>query len=157
MLAIGRQTDYACRILLHLAMQPPGSRITAAGIAEQRLIPPALIRRIVTGLGAAGLIRTARGRAGGLTLGRPASEISLLDVVQTMEGPLALNPCTIAPQEDPDACPFIPVCPVHQAWMQVQASFLRELSQVTFDKLATNARFLSALPIREDAGPTAQE
>ncbi len=150
MLAISRQTDYACRILLHLALQPAGARVTAAEIAEQRLIPPALVRRIVTGLGVAGLIKTTRGSSGGIALGRPAAEIILLEVVQAMEGPLALNPCTIAPHNDPDACPFIPTCPVHEAWVQARTALLRELSQVTFDKLAARGLASSLMTVKEE-------
>ncbi len=143
MLTISRQTDYACRILLHLASQPEGERVTAAGIAGRRLIPPALIRRIVTELNVAGLIKTSRGSAGGITLGRPASQISLLDVVQAMEGAIALNPCTIAPHDDPDRCPFIPVCPVHETWAAARQSLIHDLSQATFDKLAARGYALN--------------
>jgi Rrf2 family protein len=150
MLTISRQTDYACRILLHLALQPAGARVTAAEIAEQRLIPPAMIRRIVTDLGVAGLIKTTRGNNGGITLGRPAGEISLLDVVQAVEGAVALNPCTIAPRNDPDTCPFIPTCPVHDAWMQARATLVRELSQVTFDRLAEQGLASNPLQVKEE-------
>ncbi len=146
MLTISRQTDYACRILLHLASQPEGERVTAAGIAERRLIPPALIRRIVTDLNVAGLIKTSRGSAGGIVLGRPASQISLLDVVQAVEGAIALNPCTIAPNDDPDRCPFVPVCPVHEAWMAARRSLIEELSRATFDRLAARGHALSVYP-----------
>jgi Rrf2 family protein len=150
MLAISRQTDYACRILLHLASEGSG-RVTAAGVAEQQRIPPALIRRIVTTLAGAGLIRTMRGSTGGIALARPASQISLLDAVQAMEGPLALNPCTIACSPDPDACPLIPACPVHEAWISTRAVFMQELSQTTFDKLAARGQLLSSMTVKEEA------
>ncbi len=113
--------------------------MTAAGIAEQRLIPPALIRRIVTSLAVARLVKTTRGNAGGVTLGRPAGEISLLEVVEAMEGPLALNACAIAPVNDPDACPFIASCAVHAAWIDARAMLVREMSEMTFDKLAARS------------------
>lgn len=150
MLAISRQTDYACRILLHLALKPPATRVTAAEIAEQRLIPPALIRRIVTSLAVAGLVKTTRGNTGGITLGRPAAEISLLDVVQALEGPVALNPCTIAPAGDPDSCPFIPVCPVHEAWVAARKTLLRELGETNFARLAQRGTLLGSLTLKED-------
>jgi Rrf2 family protein len=145
MLAISRQTDYACRIVLHLAMQPGNARVTAADIAQQRLIPPALIRRIVTTLAVAGVVRTTRGQAGGIALARTANQITLLDVVQAIEGPLALNPCTIATEGDMDRCPFTPVCPVHETWVRARQSLSDELSQVTFSDLAERGSLL-ALP-----------
>jgi Rrf2 family protein len=139
MLAISRQTDYASRIILHLAMQYPGSRLTAAEIARQRLIPRALVGRIVTQLGVAGLVKTTRGSDGGITLARAPEEISLLDVVQAIEGPLMLNLCTV----DPQSCPLIPVCAVHEVWMKARETLTMELGQATFDKLAARGQVLA--------------
>jgi Rrf2 family protein len=140
MLSISRQTDYACRVILHLAMLPPGERVTAQGIAKRRLIPRAFVRRVITRLANAGLVTTARGVNGGLELARPASEISLLDVVQAMEGPLALNACVVNPQE----CPLMKVCSVHEAWVQARDALVAELSQSTFDELARHGEKLGA-------------
>ncbi|MGC8779532.1 MAG: RrF2 family transcriptional regulator [Anaerolineae bacterium] len=132
MLAINRETDYAARVILHLALQPPDSRATARQIAEQRLIPRALVRRVVTRLAAAGLIVTTRGGDGGIGLARPPAEITLLDVVEALEGPLALNQCTIEPQ----LCPLMVVCTVHQAWLRARDMLRTELGRVTFAALA---------------------
>jgi Rrf2 family protein len=142
MLSISRQTDYASRVILHLAMLPPGERVTAQDIAEHRLIPPALVRRVITQLANAGLLTTARGSNGGLSLARPASEISLLDVVQAMEGPLALNACAINPQ----ACPLMQACSVHQVWVEAREALMAKLSQSTFDELAQRGAALFPAP-----------
>jgi Rrf2 family protein len=140
MLSISRQTDYACRVILHLAMLPPSERVTAQDVAKKRLIPRALVRRVITQLSNAGLLTTTRGLNGGLELARPASEISLLDVVQAMEGPLALNACVINPQ----ACPLMQVCSVHETWVHTREMLAAELSQSTFDKLARRGMALGA-------------
>lgn len=132
MISISRQTDYASRVLLHLALLPPEARVTAREISRRRIIPPAFLRRIITDLGKAKLITTTRGSGGGLALARPSSEISLLDVVQAVEGPVALNPCTI----DPAACPLVRTCPVHDEWMRARELLTNELSRATFDRLA---------------------
>jgi len=129
---ISRQTDYASRVILHLALLPPEERVTAQDIAEKRLVPRALVRRVVTQLANAQLVSTTRGLKGGLTLARPASQISLLDVVEAMEGPLALNACVL----NPSACPLMEACTVHLAWVKAQASLVSELRRATFDKLA---------------------
>jgi Rrf2 family protein len=139
MLGISRQTDYACRVLLHLALSEPGARVTTGQIAERRLIPASLVRRIVTQLSLAGLVKTARGTDGGVELARPAAEISVLDVVQAIEGPLALNPCT----QDPNLCQLMPVCPVHQTWCKARANLEAELARATFDKLAVGGQPLA--------------
>jgi len=132
MLTISRETDYAARVVLHLALQSPDSRVTTQQIARERLIPRALVRRVVTRLSAAGLINTTRGSDGGITLARPASEISLLEIVEAFEGPLALNICTV----EPEACPLMPACTVRDAWVHARAILRQHLRQITFDKLA---------------------
>jgi Rrf2 family protein len=132
MLTISRETDYGARVILHLALAGPNSRTTSAQIAQQRLIPRALVRRVVTRLATAGLIVATRGSEGGITLARPAAQISLLDVVEAMEGPLALNRCTV---ED-TICPLIAVCTVHDAWVHARRVLRDHLGGITFAEMA---------------------
>ncbi len=132
MLTISRETDYAARVVLHLTLQGAGERITAQQIAQQRLIPRALVRRVVTRLAAAGLIVTTRGNEGGIALARPASQISLLEVVEAMEGPVALNQCVV----EPGICPLVPACTVHGAWVYARDVIRTHLQSITFDQLA---------------------
>jgi Rrf2 family protein len=132
MITISRETDYAARVLLHLALQETGERVTAQQIAQQRLIPKALVRRVVTRLAGANLIVTTRGSEGGLSLARPANEISLLQVVEAMEGPLALNQCVV----EPGICPLVPACNVHVAWEHARDVIRTHLQGITFDQLA---------------------
>jgi Rrf2 family protein len=139
MIGISRQTDYACRILLHLAMYEPDRRVTARAIAEKRLIPQSMVRRIVAQLSVAGLVKTSRGNAGGMLLARPAAEISLLDVLEAMEGTVSLNACV----QDPAGCPLMPVCSVHETWCKAHAGLVAELQQATFDKLAARGQVLA--------------
>ncbi len=132
MLTISRETDYAARVILHLALQGSDSRVTAQQIAGQRLIPRALVRRVVTRLGAAGLINTVRGADGGITLARSPDQISLLEVVEAFEGPVALNVCTV----EPDICPLMPACTVHEAWVEARDILRAALGRITFADLA---------------------
>ncbi len=140
MLTISRETDYACRVILHLAMLPAGQRVTTQEIARRHIVPRALIRRIVTRLGAARLVTTTRGSGGGLALARPANEISLQHVVEAMEDQVTLNPCVIYPRE----CPLVKKCPVHEAWARAHAALVYELDAATFDKLAQRGDVLGA-------------
>jgi Rrf2 family protein len=140
MIGISRQTDYACRILLHLALHEPGKRLTARAIAEERLIPQSMVRRIVSQLSVAGLVKTSRGNAGGMVLARPAAEISLLDVLQAMEGSVSLNACV----EDPASCPLMPACSAHETWCKAHQGLIAELQQATFDKLAARGKVLAS-------------
>lgn len=132
MIGIGRHTDYAARIVLHLSCLPAGTRVTAAEIARQRLLPPPFIRRIVGRLAAAGILHTSRGAGGGVTLARPPAEISLLDVLRAMEGGITLNACVASPK----SCPLSRACPVNRAWAAATHSLEAELATVRFDRLA---------------------
>lgn len=70
MFTLSRETDYACRVILHLAMMPAHSCATAQEIAQRRIIPRTLVRRVITRLAKAKLITTMRGSGGGLILAR---------------------------------------------------------------------------------------
>ncbi|MCS7178854.1 MAG: Rrf2 family transcriptional regulator [Anaerolineae bacterium] len=145
MLVIRRESDYAARVLLYLAMMPPGTSITARDIARERLIPAGLARTLITRLVRSGLLTSRRGRSGGFGLARPPEQITLLEVVEAIEGPLLLNPCTEEPQE----CPLMPVCPVHEAWVEARRRIREHLGQITFQDLARRGEELnpSTLPL----------
>ena len=133
MLQINRQTDYAVRVVLALAKRPLGTRLSSGNIQREMLIPKAFISRIVAQLAASGLVRTFAGRDGGLELPRPASEITLGDVVETFEGPILLSACMQSKGEDD--CPFRVNCPVRSKWGRVQIAMLREMASVSFEDL----------------------
>jgi len=137
MLKINRQTDYAVRVLLALAKQGEGARLSSSEIQREMLIPIALMPRIVAQLARAGLVNTFPGREGGMTLPRPAAQITLRDVVETFEGPILLSECLQAKGEDD--CPFRTNCPVSPKWGRVQVAMLREMAAITFESLAQEA------------------
>jgi len=91
-----RSADYAVRAMLEIAAQADSdeSRARTHEIAERKEIPPALLAKLIPLLVRAGLLASQRGARGGLALARPASEISMLEIVEAIEGPIALNRCT---------------------------------------------------------------
>ena len=137
MLKINRQTDYAVRVILDLAKHGEGTRLSSSMIQQEMLIPAAFMRRIVAQLARAGLVKTFPGRDGGLVLPRPASEITLKDVVEAFEGPILLSECLQVKGEDD--CPFQSHCPVRLKWGRVQVAMMREMVAITFESLAQEA------------------
>jgi Rrf2 family protein len=131
MIRIARQTDYAARLVLHLASLGDDESASIAEIAAQRLLPVPFVRRMVAELVAAGILKSTRGSKGGVQLGRPAKDISLADLVQAMEGPIALNDCV----HEENACPFSRNCPVQKAWAGASAGLADHLSSIRFDAL----------------------
>ena len=142
MLRINRQTDYAVRVLLALAKQGEGARLSSPAIQREMLVPPTLMPRIVAELARADLIKTFPGRDGGLTLARPAAEITLRDVVEAFEGPILLSQCLRVRGEDD--CPFQANCPVRPKWGRVQVAMLREMATMNFEDLAREAQSVPA-------------
>ena len=137
MLKINRQTDYAVRVVLALARQGPGAKRSTAEIQQEMLVPKAFMSRIVAQLARAGLLNTFPGRDGGLMLPRPASQITLKDIVEAFEGPILLSQCLQVKGEDD--CPFQVNCPVRPKWGRVQVAMLREMASITFEDLVNEA------------------
>jgi Rrf2 family iron-sulfur cluster assembly transcriptional regulator len=137
MLKINRQTDYAVRVVLALARQGPGAKRSTAEIQQEMLVPKAFMSRIVAQLARAGLLNTFPGRDGGLMLPRPASQITLKDIVEAFEGPILLSQCLQVKGEDD--CPFQINCPVRPKWGRVQVAMLREMAAITFEDLVNEA------------------
>jgi len=141
MLKINRQTDYAVRVVLALAKYGERTRLSSAEIQQEMLIPKAFMARIVAQLAHNGLVSTFPGREGGLMLPRPASRISLKDVVEAFEGPILLSECMQVKGEDD--CPFQSNCPVRSKWWRVQVAMMREMASITFEDLAEEAAGIS--------------
>jgi Rrf2 family protein len=138
MLKINRQTDYAARVVLALAIKGETARISSATIQREMQIPKAFMARIVAQLAQVGLVRTFPGRDGGLSLPCPPEHITLLQVVEAFEGKLLLSDC-LQPTGDGD-CPFLSRCPVRSKWGRVQAAMAREMASIHFAELAEEAR-----------------
>ena len=138
MLRINRKTDYAVRVVLALAKHHGTKRLSSPEIQREMLVPQALMPRIVAELAKAKLINTFPGRDGGLTLRRPAAEITLRDVVEAFEGPILLSQCLEARGELD--CPFRANCPVSPKWGRVQVAMLREMAAISFEDLRREAQ-----------------
>lgn len=131
---ITRQADYAVRAVLHLAeLKKNGGRAPTSKIASEEHIPPSFLAKIVSQLSVAGVVQTSRGARGGVSLSRDPSEITLLEVVEAIDGPIMINECV----NDPKACPFGEDCKVHAIWCSVQSEMVNKLSGTTFAQLTS--------------------
>ncbi len=135
MIRINRQTDYAIRVLLSLARETQAGRSASARIGEQMLIPKAFLSRIIARLAQADLLHTFSGRDGGVQLARSPEQITLAEVLETMEGPFLLSDCMTGE----DACPFENGCPVRKRWGRLQTVLVEELKRTTFAELAAES------------------
>jgi Rrf2 family protein len=100
--------------------------------------------KIVHGLSRAGILRTHRGTRGGVELAKAARAVTLRDVVEATEGPIALNLCVVWGD-----CPCVQPCPVRASLAQLQTIMEREMESVTVEQLAK--RLPSGWPFPEAA------
>jgi Rrf2 family protein len=128
---ITRQADYALRAMLYLAQLEPGQRAATSQIAEKQRIPPSFLAKIISQLSIAGLIHTSRGARGGVSMARTPEAISMLEVVEAIDGPIALNECS----QSPDVCPFGGNCPLRVIWCGTQVELIAKLRKTTFDQV----------------------
>jgi Rrf2 family protein len=133
---ITRQADYAVRAVLYLARLGGGERAATSTVAEEQRIPPSFLAKIISQLSIAGLLHTSRGARGGVTLAHPPKEISLLDVIEAIDGPIMLNECV---GEDGD-CSFEEDCPLRSVWRDSQEALVKRLKGTNFQHLLERSK-----------------
>ncbi len=123
-------TDYAFRVIMHLAGLPEGVIVNSQAIAEEQNIPAGFLQKVMRALTKGEIIKSYRGIDGGFALAKSATEISLLDIITIMEGPIDLQRCL----KDHEACSkhCAPRCPIHAALAVIQDDFIQSLGKVNF-------------------------
>jgi Rrf2 family protein len=117
------QGEYAIRAMVELAREHGKGLISAKKLAERQDIPLVFLTKILLILTKSGLLVSMRGSHGGIRLAKDPSEISILNIVEAIEGPIRLNICI----GNAGVCGHTPACKVHNIWNNVQDSMVREL------------------------------
>jgi FeS assembly SUF system regulator len=135
MLRVTKLTDYATVVLTVLAARP-GEVLSATELAEQSGLEPPTVSKLLKPLAQAGLVEGLRGVHGGYRLARPADAITLIQIVEAMEGPLAITECS----HQESQCSIAQKCGVRSNW--------RLINDVVADALrgVTLAQMLHPLP-----------
>ena len=124
--------DYAVVTMTAAARNCGGARVSAARLAETTGLPAPTVQKLVSRLTAAGLLRSSRGVGGGLRLARPAAAISLADIVEAVEGPIAMTSCLDGMHD----CSLESACVVRPHWPVVNEALRDALAQVPLTRLA---------------------
>jgi Rrf2 family protein len=127
---ITRQADYAVRAVLYLARLGEQRAATSA-VAKDQNIPPSFLAKIISQLSIAGIVHTSRGARGGVTLARNPKEITLLEVVEAIDGPILLNECV----DGDNSCAFDKNCPLRPIWCEAQNDLIVRLKGKDFAAL----------------------
>ncbi len=131
MLYSGR-CEYAVRALTYLAQQPDDRLTMLSEVIEAEDLPPAFAGKILQDLVRAGLLRSARGPTGGYALTAPPEAISLLQIVESIDGTADLERCAVGLSPCSDQTP----CPLHDTWKPLRLKIRRYLEKTTLGDLA---------------------
>lgn len=127
---ITRETDYAIRCVLHLS-ESPNDVIMVDEIAKAKSIPKSFLSKILQKLAKANIVKSYRGVKGGFQIAKAPREINLLDVIEAIEGPVAMNRCAV----DKKVCSLICNCVVHPIWVDLRKDVEKKLRRTDFAKL----------------------
>jgi Rrf2 family protein len=130
-----RAADYAVRVMVYLAGQPPETRVSRSELAEAAECPDQFLSKVLQSLTRAGLVVSHRGNTGGFELPSSRRKTSLLDIVEAVEGPVRLNLCLVSE----DSCSRQKFCPAHSVWAEAQAAMEAVLRRTTIAFMADKA------------------
>ena len=129
-LELTKRADYAIRAVVALAAVPD-ERLSVRQIAADRDVPVRFLQQVMTDLVGAGMAEAVAGRTGGYRLTRPAAMISVLDVIEAVEGDSHRRTCVLRA----GPCRLNGVCDVHEVFAATQEAMLRELGGSTIASL----------------------
>ncbi|AFN56727.1 BadM/Rrf2 family transcriptional regulator [Zymomonas mobilis] len=126
-------TDYAVVVLRQVVHHGAGAKcLTTLTMAEKTGLPLPTVQKLMGRLAAAHLLTSLRGMGGGFTLARPAEEITLADVVEAIEGPIAMSSC----DNKESLCKFSAECEMRPRWPEVNRTVKNALESISLKSLA---------------------
>jgi Rrf2 family protein len=127
-----RSAEYAIRAFVHLATVPEGKYAMVKQIAERADIPSHFLAKILQQLARKGFLRSSKGPTGGFSLRMPAAEVSLLQIVDSVDGLADYERCPAGMAECNDMAP----CGMHDSWKALRGRIMEYLERTTIEDLA---------------------
>lgn len=127
---ITREADYAMSCILYMAREPEKVFVISE-IAKPQYIPESFLAKILQKLVRGGLVKSMRGMKGGFSLAKKPKEINMLDVIESVEGSLAMNVCV----KDKSKCNLSNSCPTYTIWVEIRDEVEKKLRQHNFEQL----------------------
>jgi FeS assembly SUF system regulator len=156
MLRISKLSDYAILAMVELSRQ--GERLSAHALAERVGVEVPTASKVLKLLAGVGLLESYRGPAGGYAVARPATEISVAEVISAIEGPIAMTECSV----EAGLCSQEERCELRSNWQRISIAVAQALANVSLAEMAgppaaTAGAIGSPLAIRTLNKPTRQE
>ncbi len=131
MIRMSKETDYGIVVLAYFASAQEGLKQNAREVAMESQLPLPMVRKVLKILAREGLLVSQRGVKGGYSLARGGERISIAEIVQAIEGPLAMTECIEAPGE----CRHEPVCGLRTSWHKINEIVFQALNSTTLSDL----------------------
>jgi len=132
MLRISKLTDYGIVLLARFAKEPVGTTLTAREMSESTALPHPVVSKMLKTLAGAELLQSHRGAKGGYSLARDPERVTVADILEALEGPLALMECSAGPGH----CEQESSCGVREPWQRINRSVQAALEAMTLAELA---------------------
>jgi len=139
-----RNTDYALRAVVNLSSHHANEPVSTKAIAVEEDISYQLACKLMQKLQKAGLVKSCMGPKGGFQLSREPAMISVLEVVEAIQGPISLNRCLLGV----DACPKQKDCTLRARLIGLQESIIGYLNGITLDELSSHRRKIKNKKVR---------
>ena len=130
-----RAADYGVRVMIHLASADPSARVSLTELSEAADVSPAFLSKVLQRLVRSGLIASRRGKKGGFEMLARDRAVSLLEILQALDGVPELNVCLQA-----SGCHRSQWCGAHEVWGLAQARMRETLAAATLDQLVAETR-----------------
>jgi len=147
-LSLTKRSEYGIRLMVHMAGLPKDERVTASSLAEACDIPAGNVPTIMNTLSRSGLLLCISGRNGGCTLARDPEEISMLDIIASLEGRLEISHCLLDSLRCED---HVPECPLHAAWSEGRAAAVNVLKATSLSDALRREKEIAKKSARSDS------
>ncbi len=137
MFRISRRLDYGLHLMVALAAEKENRPQSTASLAERLQMPLPFMHQIAHALMQASLIKATPGPRGGLRLNPPAKDVTILQIVEALEGPIMLNPCLDCSE---NGCPRQEDCATRIVWDELQQKIVLQLASFTLESLLNKSQ-----------------
>jgi Rrf2 family protein len=129
-------TEYAIRGLSEMAIRENGNRVMLDELVAGTNLPRDFMAKVFQRLVHAGLLRSSKGRGGGFSLSRPAHEITMMQIVEAIEGPQMMDRCVVGLEKCHDSMP----CPQHDLYKPIRQRLKDYMNTTTLADLASSLK-----------------
>lgn len=133
---LSTKARYAARAMVELALEYNQDPVKLKDIARRQDISLKYLEQVMFPLRVSGFVKTLKGSKGGYTLARPPEQVTLLDLVECVEGRVSPVECA----DNPDLCTRSEICPTHPAWVSLKEAMKKELGRISLAELASRQK-----------------